>query len=175
MNRSWLKVMSKVPCNFNEMSKHVGITFTWFWRKQKEHTWNITPVFVSKQGIQLIKISRTILKSSIAKNFNIWLANIFNVALCCEHDDSSLWIIYMNHPLATGWIELIVFEIYMRFFSWFGQFWLRSSSNSVDGLPYCWYIFRHLSVIFCFPAFCNNEFLWSLCYIIYRFAFTGLS
>jgi hypothetical protein len=38
------------------------------------------------QGIQLIKISRTILKSSIAKNFNIWLANIFNVALWCEHD-----------------------------------------------------------------------------------------
>jgi hypothetical protein len=26
-----------------------------------------------------------------------------------------------------------------------------------------------------FRAFCNNEFLWSLCYIIYRFALTGLS
>jgi hypothetical protein len=30
-------------------------------------------------------------------------------------------------------------------------------------------------VIFGFLAFCNNEFLWSLCYIIYRFAFTALS
>jgi hypothetical protein len=36
-------------------------------------------------------------------------------------------------------------------------------------------IYLQARVIFGFPAFCNNEFVWSLCYIIYRFAFTGLS
>jgi hypothetical protein len=78
--------MSKVPCNLNKMSKHVGIAFTWFWTKQKEHIWNITPVCVSKHLATEYKSEESVIGKWLKVFFWLSFLNFENIEECFAFD-----------------------------------------------------------------------------------------